>query len=120
MEISALVIKTLSQHLDVDPALIKPETRIVDDLGADSLMIVELVLAMEEQLEMDISDEEVFTLGDECTVALATAFVEKKYRQGYPSRHREDEPTVQTHGVVTGRMSSSGPNYNNMPREDKH
>jgi acyl carrier protein len=44
--------------LDVDEADIKPESSFIDDLGADSLGLVELVLAFEEAFEMDIPDED--------------------------------------------------------------
>ena len=46
---------------------IKPESSFIEDLGADSLDIVELVMAMEEEFEVEIPDEEaenIKTVGD--------------------------------------------------------
>lgn len=67
MEIADKVKEIVSQQLDVDVAQIKPESQFIDDLGADSLAIVELVLAFEEQFEIDIPDEDtekIRTVGD--------------------------------------------------------
>jgi acyl carrier protein len=70
MEIGDKVKEIVSQQLDVDVAQIKPESQFIDDLGADSLAIVELVLAFEEQFEIDIPDEDtekIRTVGDAVT-----------------------------------------------------
>ena len=67
MEIADKVKEIVSQQLDVDVAQIKSESQFIDDLGADSLAIVELVLAFEEQFEIDIPDEDtekIRTVGD--------------------------------------------------------
>lgn len=67
MEIADKVKEIISQQLDVDMAEIKAEASFIDDLGADSLAIVELVLAFEEQFEIDIPDEDtekIRTVGD--------------------------------------------------------
>ena len=58
MEIPDKVKEIVSQQLDVDVANIKEESAFIDDLGADSLAIVELVLAFEEQFEIEIPDED--------------------------------------------------------------
>ena len=61
------VKEIISQQLDVDIAEVKPEAQFIEDLGADSLAIVELVLAFEEQFEIDIPDEDtekIRTVGD--------------------------------------------------------
>ena len=62
MEIENKVREIVCQQLDVDPDQIKMETSFVDDLGADSLAVVELVLALEEAFEIDIPDEDTETL----------------------------------------------------------
>lgn len=67
MEIAEKVKEIVSQQLDVDLADIKEESAIIDDLGADSLAIVELVLAFEEQFDIDVPDEDtekIRTVGD--------------------------------------------------------
>lgn len=48
--------------LGVQKENITPESRIVDDLGADSLDQVELIMALEEAFEINISDEEAGTI----------------------------------------------------------
>ncbi len=58
MEIENKVREIVCQQLDVDPEQVKLETSFVDDLGADSLAVVELVLALEEAFEIDIPDED--------------------------------------------------------------
>jgi acyl carrier protein len=50
--------RIIKEQLDVDEADIKPESVFIDDLGADSLGLVELVLAFEEAFEIDIPDED--------------------------------------------------------------
>ncbi len=67
MEIAEQVKEIISQQLDVDVAQIQPEARFIEDLSADSLAIVELVLAFEEKFDIDIPDEEtekIRTVGD--------------------------------------------------------
>ncbi|MCG9885500.1 MAG: acyl carrier protein [Cyanobacteria bacterium] len=48
----------VSEQLGVDAAEVKPESSFTDDLGADSLDIVELVMALEEEFDIEIPDEE--------------------------------------------------------------
>ena len=52
------VKKIVAEQLGVNESEIKIESSFVDDLGADSLDIVELVMAMEEEFEIEIPDEE--------------------------------------------------------------
>lgn len=58
MSIAQKVTEIISQQLDVDVAEIKSEASFIDDLGADSLAIVELVLALEEEFQIEIPDED--------------------------------------------------------------
>lgn len=58
MSIAQKVTEIISQQLDVDVAEIKMEASFIDDLGADSLAIVELVLALEEEFQIEIPDED--------------------------------------------------------------
>lgn len=67
METADKVKEIISQQLDVDVSQIKEESQFIEDLGADSLAIVELVLAFEEQFEIEIPDEDtekIRTVGD--------------------------------------------------------
>lgn len=57
-DITAEVKRIITEQLDVDEADIKPESTFIDDLGADSLGLVELVLAFEETFDLDIPDED--------------------------------------------------------------
>lgn len=70
METADKVKEIISQQLDVDMGQIKEESQFIEDLGADSLAIVELVLAFEEQFEIEIPDEDtekIRTVGDAVT-----------------------------------------------------
>jgi acyl carrier protein len=54
-------------QLGVDPSEVKPEASFVDDLGADSLDTVELVMALEEEFGIEIPDDEaekIKTIGE--------------------------------------------------------
>jgi acyl carrier protein len=52
------VRKIIAEKLSVDANEVVPEASFVDDLGADSLDLVELIMSMEEEFDIDISDEE--------------------------------------------------------------
>ena len=57
-EIVAKLNELIAQSLGVGEDEIVPDASFIDDLGADSLDIVELVMAMEDAFQMDIPDEE--------------------------------------------------------------
>ena len=57
------VKKIVAEQLGVNEADIKNESSFVDDLGADSLDTVELVMALEEEFETEIPDEEAEKIG---------------------------------------------------------
>ena len=57
-DIPSEVKRIIKEQLDVEEKDIKPESSFIDDLGADSLGLVELVLAFEEAFEIDIPDED--------------------------------------------------------------
>ena len=58
MSIEDKVKKIIAEKLSVDIEEIVPEASFVDDLGADSLDLVELIMSMEEEFDIDIPDEE--------------------------------------------------------------
>jgi len=58
MDIAAKVKEIVSYKLDVDVADIQEEQDFIDDLKADSLAVIEVVLALEEQFEIEIPDED--------------------------------------------------------------
>jgi len=58
MSLQPKVMKIIEEQLGVDPERVKAESSFIDDLGADSLDIVELVMAMEEEFEIEIPDED--------------------------------------------------------------
>ena len=56
-------IKTiLSEQLEVNPEIITMDTNIVDDLGADSLDVVELLMSIEDEFDVEIPDEKIESL----------------------------------------------------------
>tara|TARA_B100001971_G_scaffold15669_1_gene12279 strand:+ start:489 stop:722 length:234 start_codon:yes stop_codon:yes gene_type:complete len=74
-EVAGKVKKIVADHLGIDEAKVIEEASFIDDLGADSLDTVELVMAFEEEFGSEISDsdaEKILTVGD------AIRFIENK------------------------------------------
>ena len=57
-ELTHELVDLVSRTLQVNPDNIRPESDLVSDLGADSLAVVELVMALEERLGLSIEDDE--------------------------------------------------------------
>ena len=57
-DIEQRVKKIVSEQLGTDEALVKNESSFIEDLGADSLDTVELVMALEEEFDTEITDDE--------------------------------------------------------------
>ncbi|RDU56730.1 acyl carrier protein [Helicobacter sp. MIT 99-5507] len=70
-DVKAVIVEQLS----VNEGEVKLESRFVDDLGADSLDVVELVMALEEKFEIEIPDEEAEKIA---TVKDVVDYIEKK------------------------------------------
>ena len=74
-DVSTKVKKMVADHLGIDESKVVEEANFIDDLGADSLDTVELVMAFEEEFGSEISDseaEKILTVGD------AIKFIENK------------------------------------------
>lgn len=70
MGMSPKIKDIIVEQLGVDPEKVKIEASFIEDLGADSLDIVELVMAMEEEFDLEIPDEDaekLRTVGDVVT-----------------------------------------------------
>jgi acyl carrier protein len=70
MAIEDKVKEIIVDQLGVEVGQVKPEASFIDDLGADSLDTVELVMAFEEEFELEIPDEDagkIKTVGDAIT-----------------------------------------------------
>ncbi len=74
-DIAERVQKITVEHLDVDAAKVEPKASFIDDLGADSLDIVELVMAFEEEFDIEIPDDAAETIQ---TVGDAIKFIQDK------------------------------------------
>ena len=69
------VTKVIVDRLGVDESEVKLEASFRDDLGADSLDVVELVMELEDEFDMEISDEDTEQIS---TVGSAVTFIESK------------------------------------------
>ena len=66
--------KILADQFDVEKDSITPETNIQDDLGADSLDVVDLIMSLEDEFEFEVPDHEVENIK---TVGALVQFVEE-------------------------------------------
>ena len=69
------VKKIVVDHLGIDESKVTPDSKFIDDLGADSLDTVELVMAFEEKFEIEIPDDAAETI---LTVKDAINFIDSK------------------------------------------
>ena len=72
------VTKVIVDRLGVDESEVKMEASFREDLGADSLDVVELVMELEDEFDMEISDEEAENIS---TVGSAVTYIESKIGQ---------------------------------------
>jgi acyl carrier protein len=74
-DIETKVKEIIVEQLNVNADDVKPEAKFIEDLGADSLDQVELVMAFEEEFELDIPDEDAEKL---TTVGAAIEYIQSK------------------------------------------
>ena len=77
MDIKEKVISIIVDQLGVEKETVKPESAFVDDLGADSMDIVELVMAFEDNFSMQVPDQEAENIK---TVQNAIDYISKNYK----------------------------------------
>ena len=68
------VKEVVVEQLNVNPDEVKEESKFIEDLGADSLDVVELVMALEEKFDIEIPDDKAESI---LTVADAIKFIEE-------------------------------------------
>ena len=73
-DVESRVKKIVTDHLGVDESKVNVESKFIDDLGADSLDTVELVMAFEEEFGVEIPDDAAETI---ITVQNAIDYLEK-------------------------------------------
>lgn len=69
MSATPRVVEIICDQLTLDPAQVTPESSFLEDLGADSLDIVQLIMALEEEFGLEISEqdaEKIRTVQDIC------------------------------------------------------
>ena len=75
------IVKIIREHLDVEAERVTPDARLIEDLGADSLGLIELVMAAEEEFGIEVPDADAERI---LTVRDAIDYV--RVRVGDPSR----------------------------------
>ena len=75
MDISNEVRDVLVDHLDIKPEMAKPESKLTDDLGADSVDALEIASALEERFRIKISSDEMEKL---TTVSDIVSLIDQK------------------------------------------
>lgn len=109
-KVREVIINELGHRLPLEAALaaVGPTTRLMEDLGADSLDHVELVMAVEEEFGVEVSDEDADTW---VTVGDVEAWVRTRYcpgcdNRGYVSPHggrADSEPCPDCGGALASR-----------------
>jgi acyl carrier protein len=70
--------KIVAKNLDIDESRITPDSRYIDDLGADSLDQVEMIMAIEEAFEIEIPDEAAEKIR---TVSETLAYIKERTKE---------------------------------------
>jgi acyl carrier protein len=87
--ISNKIISALADYLKRDPASIKPSYHLREDLGLDSMAVIELLYRIEEAFNLQIPDED---LADLTTVAHVVAYVERRLSPSASSAAKSGKP----------------------------
>jgi acyl carrier protein len=77
-QIQQKVVDIVCEHLSVNKDQVKPETSFIEDIGADSLDIVELVMELEEEFDIQIPDDQAEKIK---TVGEAVEHIKKAVRE---------------------------------------
>lgn len=75
MTIEEKVRKLIAEKLEVDYKEVVPQASLIDDLGADSLALVELIMTMEEEFDIEVPDDDAEKL---VTVENAITYIKEK------------------------------------------
>lgn len=75
MELEEKLKQVIVDKLSVEPEEVTPDANFIDDLGADSLDLVELIMALEEEFDIEVTDEEAEKI---TTVKAAHDFIKSK------------------------------------------
>jgi acyl carrier protein len=75
MTIEEKVRKLIAEKLEVDYNEVVPKAALIDDLGADSLALVELIMTMEEEFDIEVPDDDAERL---ITVGNAISYIKEK------------------------------------------
>ncbi len=84
------VIEIICDQLTLDRSQVTPESSFLEDLGADSLDIVQLIMALEEEYHLEISDEEaekIRTVQDIVDYIESRLLLEERYVRIRPPHH---------------------------------
>ena len=100
MSAEAKVKKIIMDQLGVSADEVKPEASFVEDLGADSLDLTELIMAMEEEFSLEIDDEEAQKL---LKVKDAVAYVER-HAKWFPAFPRVPPRFRRLRVIATARL----------------
>ncbi len=121
-ELKAKVIRIIAEHLGLDESKIKLGSYYIEDLGADSLDLVELVMAMEEEFGIEIPDEDaenLFTVNDSIAYLqsnLSSQNLENNFKGYSESMLIKDKATMTTNAALN---VSSNPNVTSICDLDK-
>jgi len=77
-DVEAMVKEIIVEQLSVDPEQVTPQASFVNDLGADSLDTVELIMALEEEFDIEIPDEEAEKIA---TVGQAVEYIRSRLQE---------------------------------------